>query len=168
MKKLRFAVKLAIPYCIFRIWAKRKYNIAPGRVGANAATRMILEIAPAFFALALSQRREDDRSTLKYFLPYSFMVKRVWRQYQMTRYNDIELDAKLETICPFGIILWRDSLERPHIEAAAKPAAKHAAGTPAPDLQNAALLRRINALHREMTLRMDRIELLLLRMATKE
>lgn len=139
-------------------------------------TIALLCVPYAFFAI-LSNKRPQDRRPIKYFLPYEKVrlnalsiygeaeAKRAYGA-QITQQNPRGIKGFVRSWMPFGLVLWLDKGAK--FSAVSSPAASTppvgAARTPA---SSDKLNKRIDELHRSISLRQDRLEVLLLRILAK-
>ena len=125
---------------------------------------------PRFFSAVLSCRKNTDKRIIKYFLPYGLMRKRMQEVF-FERVGDPSKDKGLvgvfRAMCPYGIVLWWDSADvRSGRAVVVKAPSPVAAPRPVQSQINGDIQRRIDGLRRTCENRMDRLELLILRMCS--
>lgn len=112
MKSLRRILKLLPPACLMRVWLKWRYGMSVQPMPCGIVGRVVLEILPYAFTVALSQRVATDSRLVKYLLPYGSMKRYVRATYGMKVGNDAkdhDFGGFVRAIMPYGLVLWWDS-----------------------------------------------------------
>jgi len=126
-------------------------------------------LLPRFFSAVLSCRKDTDRRLAKYFLPYGLMRKRmqeVFFEQVGDPAKEKGLSGVIRAMCPYGLVLWWDSADGNGGRSASSQAARPVAAPQEAPLQMGEVQRRIDRLRRTCEDRMDRLELLILRMSS--
>ena len=137
---------------------------------------------PSVVLAILSNRRSEDKHLIKYFLPYGRMRKHILAKHRESHVRKVYgakilkpltgVKGLVRSCLPFGLVLWRDNdgriLPAPELSGASRQGDQRAnpnvvacPDVASPDVAN--LDAKIDALRREISLRQDRLEVLVLR-----
>lgn len=132
-----------------------------------------------FWEIIAEQCRPDDRQPLKYWLPYGYMVRKVYRAYRYTSWNGVPLDVPgvrrslfqrlFRSILPYGLVLGYDQKAMGVCDCKeSKPAVKRGLAASATEdvrVESLDVSKRISALESRMVeledavmVRLDMIE----------
>ena len=139
-------------------------------------TASLLCLPSVVFAI-LSNRRSEDKHLIKYFLPYGRVRKHILAKHRESHVRKVYgakilkpltgVKGLVRSCLPFGLVLWRDNdgriLPAPEPSGASRQGDQRANPNvvASPDVAN--LDAKIDALRREISLRQDRLEVLVLR-----